>query len=141
MSVLVKATFARLTAAAEVWESRVYRVPMMGSDDRPIVYPYVVCTLVGGGQINERPAKRYFELLWQIRAVDKDSERAYAAGLRINELMFDSDFTGANKLDQNHADWQISAVSEEETVDIPQQIESEILYHVGSVYRVVMQEN
>jgi len=144
MSVLSKATSARLTASAEMWANRIERAPLMRGEESPIQYPYVVCVFVGGGNqiMPARLNKRYVDILWSIRAISDDLDEAYRAALRISELFANSDIRKANPLDSNYpnSSWEISSVTEGETIDTPQQIETEILYHVGSIFRVIMQE-
>jgi hypothetical protein len=140
MAVLVKATWARLTAVPEIWGNRIYKAQLLQSDEKPAVFPYVVCSLAGGGNEPERPRKRVYNLLWQVRAISDQQEEAYAAALRLGEILSDADIRSTHPLDQGHESWVISSVTEEDTLDVVKVDESEMLYHVGAVWRVMILE-
>lgn len=138
MSALTKATKTRLTASSELWGGRVYKAAPLVSEDKPATYPYVVCTLAGGG-IKPITKFKWVEVLWQLRAVAKNQDVAYQCQARLSELFRDADISSAIPLDGG-ANWEISTVSELGMFDLIETIDSDRLFHAGSVFRITMQE-
>jgi hypothetical protein len=134
---LARAVKTRLTATSEIWEGRVYQAAPLAAEDKKIIFPYVVSSHVGGGKI-PKEKNDWVSLLWQIRVIAKDLGQAYDAAARISALFQNADVTHNNALDGG-SDWEISTVAEVDDVHVPEQVDSGMLYHVGSVFRVVMQ--
>lgn len=135
---LARASKQRLTASPEPWGQQVFNgMRPIPSEGKPISYPYVVCTFVGGGNqpLYYTP---WVRVLWQIRATAKSREAAYACQARIDALFTDADNSRALALDGG-TDWEISTCTQLDGLDVAEPYDSNFLYHAGYTFRVVMQ--
>jgi hypothetical protein len=135
LAALERTLVLALEAPGAVWGANVYN----GMAKAGTPYPYLIFYTVGGGEDNDRKEQDATYLIG-VKCVSNRRGQALAGALQISTRLNDQGAQDSgNTLTVGGTDWMITTCTQERIIDVPDTFqETEPVYHVGGVYRIVM---
>lgn len=130
---LYQAVFRRLTAADEMWGTRVYPDLAAAGTARP----YVVYGWAGGGALNA-VGRQDAEFVLTVKCVAAELATAMAGAARLSALLDDADRGSAAALDAGSA-WVVLHSKQEQAIHLVEMVDGVRVYHAGYRFRFRME--
>lgn len=133
LGALYKTLRATLTATTEVWGTRAYaKLAPAGA-----AFPYVVFDYAAGGELNQSVAPDAEFVIFVKGLAKEDAATAYAMAARFEALFNDKDGGALSA----GTDWTIISITQEQRIDLLEQVDGAQIFHAGHRYRVRMESN